>query len=90
MSRKPGTFAPGQSGNPGGRPKESTEVTVLAKEHSLEAIRRLLELMRQNDDRKLAKAAADSILDRGLGKPAQYVAANNTDLTHEEWLASLQ
>ncbi len=90
MSRKPGTFAPGQSGNPGGRPKENSEVTALAKKHSLEAINRLVALMKQDEDRKLAKAAADSILDRGLGKPAQYVAANGTDLTHEEWLASLQ
>lgn len=90
MSRKPGTFAPGQSGNPGGRPKEAAEVTALAKEYSLEAINRLVELMRQTDDKRLAKAACDSILDRGLGKPAQYVATNGTDMTHEEWLASLR
>lgn len=84
-------FQKGQSGNPGGRPKECAEVKALAQQHSLEAIHRLVELMRQSEDKKLAKAAADSLLDRGLGKPAQAVELSGAvaQMTHEEWLASL-
>lgn len=85
-------FQKGQSGNPGGRPKENAEVTELARTHSLEAIQRLVELMRQAEDKKLAKAAADSLLDRGLGRPAQSVALSGAvaQISHEEWLASLE
>jgi len=65
-------FQKGQSGNPGGRPKENAEVTALAREHCKEAIEKLVALMR-GDDARLAKAAADSLLDRGIGKPSQSV-----------------
>lgn len=84
-------FQKGQSGNPGGRPKENAEVTALAREHSTEAIERLVALMRQDEDKKLAKAAADSLLDRGLGRPAQAVQLSGAvaQVSHEEWLASL-
>lgn len=72
MARKPGTFRKGQSGNPGGRPKECAEVKALAREHGAEAIAKLVELMR-GEDLRTAKAAADSLLDRGYGKPGQAV-----------------
>lgn len=65
-------FQPGQSGNPGGRPKENAEVKALARQFCLEAIEKLAWIMR-NGDNKEAKAAADSLLDRGIGKPAQVV-----------------
>lgn len=84
-------FQKGQSGNPGGRPKENAEVTSLAREHSREAIERLVALMRQDEDKKLAKAACDSLLDRGLGKPAQSLEHSGSvaQLTHEQWLEQL-
>lgn len=62
----------GESGNPGGRPKELTELKALARTFCREAIEKLVALMR-SDDEKVAKAAADSILDRGIGKPAQVI-----------------
>lgn len=72
MARKPGTFAPGKSGNPGGRPKENAEVKALAREYGAEAIAKLVEIMR-GENVPLARAAADSLLDRGFGKPSQSV-----------------
>lgn len=63
-------FEKGKSGNPGGRPKECAEVKALAREYGPEAIQKLVELMR-GEDLRVAKAAADSLLDRGFGKPAQ-------------------
>lgn len=71
-------FAPGQSGNPGGRPKENAEVKELARSHGVEAITRLVELMR-GEDVKTAKAAADSLLDRGFGKPAQAIIGDSNE-----------
>jgi hypothetical protein len=65
-------FKPGESGNPGGRPKECSEVKELARQYGPEAINKLLALMR-GEDARVAKAAADSILDRAYGKPGQSV-----------------
>jgi hypothetical protein len=65
-------FQKGQSGNPGGRPKEAAEVKALAREYGAEAIEKLVTLLR-GDDARVAKAAADSLLDRGFGKPGQSI-----------------
>ena len=65
-------FAPGKSGNPGGRPKENAEVKALARSHCKVAVEKLAALM-DSDDEKTRIAACNSILDRGLGKPAQVV-----------------
>ncbi len=65
-------FKKGQSGNPGGRPKEVAEVRKLAKEHGPAAIERLVELMSSENERT-AVAACEAILNRGYGRPAQSV-----------------
>ena len=65
-------FKKGQSGNPGGRPKEVAEVRELAKEHGPEAIERLVKLM-ASDNERTAVAACEAILNRGYGKPGQSV-----------------
>ena len=72
MDKKPGTFKPGTSGNPGGRPKECAEVKALAREFGAEAIEKLAALMR-DEDKRTALAAAQALLDRGYGKPSQSV-----------------
>jgi Family of unknown function (DUF5681) len=63
-------FQKGKSGNPGGRPKEIEEVKELAREHSPEAITRLVHWMR-SDNAKASIAASTALLDRAWGKPVQ-------------------
>jgi hypothetical protein len=55
-----------------GTPNKSTsEIRTLAQEYGPEAIRRLVSLMRQSDDRKLQFAAARELLYRGYGPPKE-------------------
>lgn len=68
-------FPKGQSGNPGGRPKESRDVIELARSHTTDAIKTLVAAM--NCAPWGARiAAAIAILDRGWGRPTQAVEAN--------------
>jgi hypothetical protein len=69
------TFKPGQSGNPGGRPKAEREVIDLAREGSVRAIGRLIELIEDKDGR-IAVSAANSVLDRAFGKPTQPISGD--------------
>jgi flagellum-specific peptidoglycan hydrolase FlgJ len=61
----------GQSGNPGGRPKAANDVRDLAREHTVEAIARLVHWMRQKKDSRASVAASQSLLERGWGKAIQ-------------------
>ena len=63
-------FKPGQSGNPGGRPKG---IAALARQHTDRALEVLVEGM-EDDDRKVRIAAAKELLDRGYGKPLTMTA----------------
>lgn len=65
-------FKKGQSGNPGGRPKEDNEVRDLARKHTKRAIERLAFWM-DSDNPKASVAASQALLDRGYGKPAQSI-----------------
>lgn len=65
-------FAPGQSGNPIGRPKIGFEVRELAREHGREAVEWLAEIMR-GESLSLARAACEALLDRGSGNSVQPV-----------------
>ena len=63
-------WLPGQSGNPGGRPKG---IAALAREHKDKALAVLVEAMDDADGR-VRIAAAREVLDRGFGKPITMTA----------------
>lgn len=68
------TWAKGQSGNPGGRPKSHGELRALALSHAPEMLEILLKIARESKDEKARVSAADKVLDRGLGKATQMLA----------------
>ena len=72
--RVKGKWAPGVSGNPGGRPKDQAEVRELARSHAPEAIDTLVQIMRTSKSQVTRKLAADSLLDRAYGKPNQSLS----------------
>lgn len=66
------------SPNPGGRPRLEGRIRKLAQRHSRKAIMRLVRLM-DSENPRIAVVAANSILDRALGRPAQSVALSGPD-----------
>ena len=67
-------FQKGQSGNPGGRPKEIAEVKELARQHTPAAIEVLASIMHNTKASDAARvSAANALLDRGYGKPQQQI-----------------
>jgi len=71
-------FAKGQSGNPGGRSKAEDEIKRLARMHAPQAIKRLSYWL-SSDNAKASVSAAQALLDRGYGKPAQQVGVGLSD-----------
>ena len=66
-------FLPGQSGNPGGRPKDIGGVQDLARQHTALAIETLVQIMQHGDRDAARVAAAQALLDRGWGKAVQSI-----------------
>lgn len=65
-------FRPGQSGNPGGRPKSLTEFRLVARGHSARALRVLLGIMQSKKASAAARVAAvRELFDRAWGRPPQ-------------------
>lgn len=71
-------FAPGQSGNPSGRPAVDPELRDAARKHTKRAIEILAKWMEGNDPRA-SVAACSQLLDRGYGKPAQAITGADGD-----------
>jgi hypothetical protein len=71
-----GYWLPGRSANPGGRTKDSFAIQELAKSYAPQAVKTLAALM--VDKRVPAQVrvnAAQALLDRGYGRPAQSIEA---------------
>jgi len=75
--RGPGKpWVKGQSGNPGGRPCLPAELKALAQAKAADAIKIAVQLMESAESEQVRLAAANVIMDRGYGKPAQHVDAD--------------
>ena len=93
-------FQKGQSGNPGGRPKQIAEVKELARQHMPAAIEALVSIMNNPKASDAARvSAASALLDRGYGKPQQHIDAEIGSYvarlprpydTAEEWAAAVK
>ena len=68
-------FQPGQSGNPGGRPRATAELRTLAQTAGIDALHRVIELTKHEDPR-VALDAAKIVLERGFGRPAQPITGD--------------
>src|SRR4029077_19750658 len=91
LNRQPGSWRPGQSGNPGGRPKKIVDLAAMAREHGPECIAKCVALMRKSPDERVQFSALKELLDRGYGGPAQSVSsdgASSADLTLLHLLAA--
>lgn len=72
-------FAPGNSANPGGRPKlpeDVKHVRELARQFTAEAVEALVSVMRSGSG-PARVAAVKEVLDRGWGKSAQPVTGED-------------
>jgi hypothetical protein len=84
------SWKPGESGNPGGRPKGYGDIRDLARNHTDRAIQVLATIM---DDEKAPKnaraAAAQALLDRGWGRPETNLNVNETRDSWSDFLKKI-
>jgi hypothetical protein len=81
-------FQKGVSGNPAGRRpgqmRAIQNLAVEARKYALASLRTIDEIRRKGESEAVRLAAANSLLDRGFGKPAQSIdLAGELSLTHQ-------
>src|SRR3954468_23426546 len=70
-------FRPGQSGNPGGRPKAERNVRDLAQQYTAETVEALVDVVRTGKPADRVQAAT-ALLDRGWGRPSTAIEMTST------------
>ena len=81
----------GQSGNPGGRPKEFKWLKELCRENTEVAVKTLIDVASDPDVSPGARvAAACALLDRGYGRPTQSVDITQEVSLGDQHLAALK
>lgn len=74
-------FQPGQSGNPGGRPKGAGDIREVARRFGEEALATLVDVATNAEAPAAARVtAAMALLDRGFGKPLAQVQVHKSPL----------
>ena len=72
-----GRWLPGQSPNPGGRPKVVGDIRDLARQYSGAAVETLVDIAENGKQESARVAAASALLDRGWGRPTQPLAGDD-------------
>ncbi len=81
---KPGNtlgFKPGVCPNPGGRPKQQSEVIQLARELSVDAVRSLHKIATKGKSERARIEATVALLDRAYGRPKVQIENEGNPLT---------
>jgi hypothetical protein len=84
-----GHYLPGNSGNPGGASEAKREMQALARSHSVEAIERAVEMMRNSKSEAIQLGAISMILDRAFGRPKPEVEVMNQGRTLDSMLKEI-
>jgi hypothetical protein len=74
------SFKPGNRANPSGRPKAIISLVKLARAQTEDSIKTLVQVRDDTNAPAAARVgAANALLDRGWGKPAQTITQNVND-----------
>ena len=94
VERYPNRFKPGQSGNPGGRPKRTAaELKAVQKMKKLtpEAVDVVVSILRNEKASLYARLqAAEIIFNRAMGRPETYLKVDNAEQSVAASVARLQ